>query len=95
MTIDASKVQDAYHYALAALGGSHPITGEESAFGGTGNFEMHSASTWMRKAYRAAKEAGCVSVRSPRSLSDAMNLATNIKLDARADGIDAHTGERL
>jgi hypothetical protein len=89
--IDASKVQDAYHYALAACPGG-VLGGYDSSFQG-GNAE-YSPSKYLRMAYLAAKEAGC-DVKAPRALRDAPTLAEAIDLEARAGGVWAYGGCRL
>lgn len=92
--IDRFKVQDAYHYALAAAGD------EDSAF--RSRRGERSRSDYLRRAFRKAVDAGLPTrhttlglppVRRPQSLKDARRLADDINESARAAGIDANTGE--
>jgi hypothetical protein len=91
--IDAGRVQDAYHYALAAAGD------DLSEF--SGRNKHYSRSTYLRMAVKKAREAGLIGrgcavrslYRSP--LSMAPTVARIIRNVAHGAGIDAYTGEFL
>jgi hypothetical protein len=88
--IDGAKVQDAYHYALAAAGD------DMSVF--TGRDAYMSRSKFLRAALRDARVAGlelttlAPSYLKPR-LENAANIAKAIRYAAAKHGIEAYTGE--
>jgi len=90
--INMAKVQDAYHYALAACPNGRN-DGHESTF--VGKDAEVSPSGYLRMAYRQAREAGCVTVSRPMRLADAPALASAIWQEAKTQGISAYQGELL
>ena len=84
------KVQDAFHYALMAAGGT--VDGYESTFTGRSS-EKHSAAAYLRMAKREAREAG---IKLPRRASKVAEegawLARTIREEATKAGIDAYRG---
>lgn len=89
--IDSAKVQDAWHYAAAALGGEW--RGHESTF--TGRDAEFSRTGYLKLAHKAAKAAGVVVGPAPKRLADAAALITLIEEQAKAAGIWAPGGDRL
>lgn len=89
-------LQDAYHYALAAAGGS--VDDVQSLFpqrtrGGRYDHEPTRAE-YLRRAHRKAKEGG-LEVISPKRLADAAELARSILAQAKYLGIDAYEGTEI
>lgn len=90
MTINATIVQDAYHYALAAMGGSRK--GLESSF--SGRNADYSRGQYMKLAYQTAKKAG-LDVDRPKRLADVAEMVEYIEARCTHQGVDPFTGEKL
>ncbi len=89
MTINASIVQDAFHYALAANGGTW--RGLESAMSRTEN----SRGEYLKLAYQAARKANVHDVERPKRLSDVEDLLECLVGRCARQGLDPFTGEAL
>lgn len=87
-TINAAKVQDAFHYALTAAGKDSAFSGED----GKGGYPS-CRTGWLKLAVQTAREAGCIVVRAPRRLAEVPALVKSIHEQAAAAGIDAEKGE--
>jgi 1,2-phenylacetyl-CoA epoxidase catalytic subunit len=97
---NASDIQDAINYALAACPGMFVREIGESAFNGRGCkyfFDRDKRTTradWMKKAIETANAAG-LKIRKTWLVRDAAALAIEIDRQARAGGVDAYRGERF
>lgn len=102
-TLDPMKVQDAYHYALAAAGDDNSVLQARTRRGRNAYGAM-TRSQCLKAAWRLAKEAGLTvdhttlgfpPVRRPKTLKDAAFLAADISVTARLMGVDAYSGEAI